>query len=234
MYRRLFRAALFLTTAIVALGPVVSRGAFIGPQWVRPAGDSQAAADRTTFQSWNSFAGVAPGNLPDVAEVNPNGVSDAFDAAALASGSFVTSGGNIYSPAGVIKPRALVPGFGDDDASTHVLVQVEVFGAEIDPADLRVNGVLAGELPGYGYQELSRVIVGGGGPGSGARIEHAWTFTAAGADTLQLDFGWGATSASLDKLLVDTQTVANAPEPGSIVLVGVAGAVLAGRRRRPR
>jgi hypothetical protein len=226
------RVACFLIFGVFSCA-LPCRGAFIGPEWGRPTDDLQALAGRSTYQSWNSFSGASAGNAPDVGEVNPNGVADAYDAGAPASGSFVTGSGNIYSPAGVIKPRAVVPSFGDADAVTEFLVQVATFGSEIDTGDLRVNGVPASTLPGYSWRELSRVIVGGGGPGSGAMVEHAWTFVAPEAASFQLDFGWGVTSASLDRISIDTRT-SPAPEPGGALVLITAGAVTVARRRRRR
>ncbi|HWP40307.1 MAG TPA: hypothetical protein VNL70_05230 [Tepidisphaeraceae bacterium] len=224
------RASKLVACGVVGIGLIVggtAPAALISPPWTRPGNDAQASADRTSYQHWNNFTSTSGPNAPDVAEINPNGTADAFDSAAAVSGSFVTSGGNIYSPANVIKPRVIVPGYALPDHETRFVVQVISQGATIDTADLRLDGVPVSSLPGYGYTELSRTALGGFG---GFKIEHAWTFTApADASSFQLDWGWGATSASLDQIAVDTFAVP-VPEP----LAGMAVALLVPLLRRNR
>jgi len=197
--------------------------ALLPPPWTRPGSDAQAIADRTTYQHWNSFTSTTGPNPPDVAENNPNGTADAFDSAAPASGSFITSGGNIYSPNTVIKPRVTVPGYALSDHETRFLVQVISQGGQIDTTDLWLDGVPVSSLPGYSYTELSRTVLGGFG---GFKIEHAWTFTArADASSFQLDWGWNVESASLDQIAVDTFAV-RVPEPSMWVAANAVVAVL--------
>jgi hypothetical protein len=220
---------LFLILAACA-APSAAEAAFVTPAWTRPANDGQAAADQTTFQQWNVFTAVAGPNVPDVAEVNPSGVANAYDANSAASGAFVTGGGNLYSFAGVIMPHATVPGYGTGQ-TTDFLVQVLVQGSEITVDDLTLGGIQVSTLAGYSYSETSRVSLGGFG---GFAIEHAWTFTApADLATFQLQWGWGPTSASLDQIAIDTHT-SPAPEPGTLAMagVGLVGLVFAARRRR--
>lgn len=207
----------------------VAPAALVVPPWPRPSSDAQAIADRTTWQHWNTFNSTTGPNAPDVAEINPNGTANAFDAAASVSGSFLTGGGNIYSPTGVIKPRVTVPGYSLSDHETRFLVQVISQGAPIDATELWLDGVPVISLPGYSYTELSRTALGGFG---GFKIEHAWTFTAShDGVSFQLDWGWGAESASLDQIAVDTHAV-RVPEPSMWVAVaGVVGLLLA--RRSP-
>jgi len=209
------------------------QGAFVNPTWTRPASDGQATSDLTTYQSWDVFTSVAGPNAPDVAEVNPQGVANAYDSGSPASGSFLTGGGNIYSFSAVIKPRAIVPGY-DVTGPTKFLVQVRTQGQEIDVDDLTLGGVAIDSLDDYSYVELSRVDLGGFG---GFAIDHAWAFTSPGdAASFQLDWGWAVSSASLDVLSIDTQAMA-VPEPAGVCLlaiglVGLASTRLARRRRR--
>jgi hypothetical protein len=51
--------------------------------------------------------------------------------------------------------------------------------------------------------------------------------------SLQLNFGWGVTSAAFTDAAIDTQSVtASVPEPASIGLLGGSALMLLGRRRR--
>ncbi|MGD9720095.1 MAG: hypothetical protein AB7O59_02635 [Pirellulales bacterium] len=227
------RLVMGILVCIVAAAATELRAALINPSWTRPASDGQAAGDLTTYQRWNVFTTTTGPNAPDVAEINPIGVANAYDAANATSGSFVTSGGNIYSFAAVINPVAVVPGYGVGQP-TDFLVQLITQGSEIDVNDLTLDGTLVSTLSNYSYTELSRVSLGGFG---GFAIEHAWTFTApVDLSSFQLDWGWGVSSSSLDVMSVDTHT-AIVPEPAScgLALVGGLGvclALVAWRRRR--
>lgn len=181
--------------------------AFVEPSaWRRPVAPAEAAMTRTTYQEWDVFFSSAGPNAPDVAEINPNGVPDAFDAAWQTSGSFVTSGGNLYSFAGVIQPRVQVPlPPSSARTATEVLLQVRTFGALIDTDHLTVNGVPASQLGAYRYEERSRVEISGGF--GGFDVEHAWQFSVSASELLRIDFAWGVSSSSLDRLAVDTRSM---------------------------
>jgi hypothetical protein len=210
-----------------------AQAAFINPSWTRPSNDAQATSDQTTYQHWNVFSSAIGPNAPDVAETNPNGTADAYDANNAASGSFVTSGGNIYSFAvDSIQPRAIVPGFSTGQ-TVDFLVQVLVQGNLIDVDDLTLDGVQVNTLPNYGYTELSSTPLGGFG---GAAVEHAWTFTApADLASFQIDWGWNADSASLDQIAIDTH-IASVPEPATwaLAMAGALGVGVLARRRSRR
>jgi hypothetical protein len=217
-----------------ALSATAASAAFVTPSWTQPTTDGQASADQTTYQHWNVFTSTTGPNAPDVAEVNPNGVGNAFDNNAGASGSFVTGGGNIYSfTTTSIQPRAIVPGYATGDP-VEFLVQVLVQGNLIDVDDVMLGGVQISTLANYSYTELSSTPLGGFG---GAAVEHAWTFTApADLASFQIDWGWDAESASLDRIAIDTH-VAAVPEPASWALAAVGAMVLgvaARRRKRAR
>lgn len=221
---------------VTGSGVSVARAAFITPSgWTRPANDGQAATDLTTFQHWDvlgtSGSDPALTKTPDVAEINPSGAATVRDAAAPASGAFVTSGGNLYSFADVIKPQAVVPGYAAVGYQTEFLVQLRTQGQNIDTADLKLGGVLVSTLPGFSYTELSNVSLGGFG---GFLIDHAWTFTApADLASFTLDFGWGVSSSSFDQLSIDTHLTA-VPEPASLAMVtlGAIGIAVAACKAR--
>jgi hypothetical protein len=214
----------------------VAHAAFITPGgWTRPTSDSQATTDQTTFQHWDVLgtSGSDPALLkaPDLAEINPNGAATVHDADSPASGAFITSGGNLYSFAGIIKPQAIVPGYASAGSKTEFLVQLRTQGQNIDTADLKLGGVLVSTLPNFSYTELSNVSLGGFG---GFLIDHAWTFTApADLASFTLDFGWGVTSSSFDQLSIDTH-VAAVPEPAGLAMVtlGAIGIAVAARKAR--
>ena len=97
-----------------------------------------------------------------------------------------------------------------------------------DTIALAINGTSVQNLPGYGYQQLASVALGGFG---GAQVDHQWTFTAPDAARFTLDWNFAEPSASLDALTIDTRTVV--PEPAALSgLIGVA-ALLMRRRRTP-
>lgn len=208
--------------------------AFTTPSdWTRPTTSVQAGTDLTSYQRWETFGSTTGPNAPDVASINLDGSANAFDSAAPGSGSFITSGGNIYAVFGVIKPRVIVPHPTLAVYShTQVLVQVKTFGNQIDTSAVTVEGLDAESLSGYSYSLLSQIPVGDPTqPGGGYFEEHAWTFDVPFTDgALQIDFGWGVDSASLDQLAVDTRAVV--PEPVSLAGLVTGGALLLGRRRR--
>ncbi|MEO0587774.1 MAG: dockerin type I repeat-containing protein [Planctomycetota bacterium] len=196
------RTSKILTAASVALivAPAV-HAAFTTPSWTRPADTSQATTDGTSYQQWEIFSSPGGPNTP-VDDFNPAGTADFFDANPT-SGAFIASSGNIYSSSGVINPTAVVPVV---NANTEFLVQVRSFGQLIDTADITVNGTPITSLDGFGYAELFRedtTFLGF----PAAVIDHAWTFTAPAASSYTIDWAWGVTSSSVDRVAIDTRAV---------------------------
>lgn len=223
------------STAALLVAAASATAAFQDPAWPRPTSDAEAAAGLTTFQHWDRFTSVSGPNAPDVAEVNPNGVANAFDAAAPGSASFLT-GGNIYSITGIIKPRIEVPLYPESaSATTFVQLQLQVTGIEINTDDLTVNGTPLAQIVGADYTELSRVDMGqaqfpGAPPFTIWMIQHKWTFAVNDASSLLIDFGWSVPSASLQEILLDTQSIV--PEPATLSIFAGAALILARRNRR--
>jgi len=223
----------------------------INPSWTRPASSAQAAATLTTYAEWDGFAVTAATNNPTGASYFGVSLSApvAGDSSSTTSGAFIigngtannanytnTSTGDIYSFSGVITPLITVPEYNIAGNQLKVLVQVEQDGSDIDTSQLTVNGMKASTLPNY--SETQTYTDGGsdfGGFGTAYRNDYAWLFTLP-ADTslLNLNFGWGETSASLVSAVIDTQSVpaTSVPEPASIGLLGGSVLMLLGKRRR--
>jgi len=217
-----FGAFLFVllgSSATPALG-------FESPAW-RPADGTEASAEKTTYQEWNVFVSPVGPNTPDVESINPNGVADAWD---TSGASFVTSGGNIYSPTGIIAMEATIPGYGlGADYATEFLLQMRTLGSELDIDSLTIDGVAINTLDGFSYEELDRDVLGGFG---GSIVDHAFAFTAP-VSLVSYDLAWfGAeSSVSQDILIVDTRDVL-VPEPAAAAMLGTGLAMSCLRRRR--
>lgn len=254
MHRAVFSSRFVSSFALATvLSCGVTHAAFVAPtDWVRPTTPIQASFDKTTYQEWQRFTSTSGPNAPSdgtssdtgsgnnlandgLFYVNPNDQvvvsiddANAYDRASSTSNAFVTGGGNIYSPGGVIQPRVVLAGFDQPDALVHFMVQVRTLGSLIDTDFLSVNGVPWTDLPGsHAYQQLYSLPLGGFG---GALVDHLWTFSAPDAPSFQIDFGWGVTSVSLDVIAVDTYSVV--PEPASLAIVGLLVPMLLRRHRR--
>jgi len=222
--------------AIVILGGVAGQSqavfveptGFFLPAWAVPTSNAQASSTGTTYQEWDNFIPPGGPNAPYIASINPNGTPNAFDSSSATSGGF-NSGGNIYSFSGVITPRAIVPTFNLAGHVLNVQVQVQTRGSTIVDT-LTANGIAVSTLPNFSHTSVIASSLGA----QGNVINEIWKFTLpADPAGLQLDWAWGVTSASLDVIRVDTQSVA-VPEPAAIALCGTAGvgwALLAWRRR---
>ncbi len=217
----------FSAACVAALVGTCAHAAFINPTWNRPSDEVQAAAELTTYQQWNVFTWPDAANEPDVAEVNPNGAAEALDAS---GGSFVTSGGNIYSPANILAMQVTVPAFNLGGAyQTSFAVQLRTLGSELDIASLTLDGVSVSTLDDYVYAELDRMALGGFG---GAQVDHYFHFTADGSAAFNTLAWLGAESSmSQDNIVIDTYTTA-IPEPASSALLAAGTAAWLRRRGR--
>lgn len=223
-----------MAAAVLAATPICGWAAFVTPaDWSRPADTAAAAATLTTYQEWNNFTSPAGPNAPDAANINPNTAATNLANVADSSGaSFVTSGGNIYSPAVALNITTQVPQFDlAGDFVTHVLFQVRTLGSELNYDGVRLvynDGSADQGVAATARQELERVTLGGFG---GSRVDTLFTFEVPGAPAnFRLTFQGAQSSVSLDQIAIDTQTVA-VPEPAGLGLLAAAGVSFLRRRR---
>ncbi|WP_254508784.1 cadherin domain-containing protein [Anatilimnocola floriformis] len=195
-------------------------GGFIAPTTANGAWDRPTAANpnpNATYQGWEVFATTGGPNAPGAtlpgpafggstgdswAPINPGGTANAFDTTAATDGAFVTGGGNIYSPTGVVTPRIVVPnnidGVAGNNANgyTTILVQVKNGGTELNPDSIFLNGTVSPTE----YALIART-----GSGMGASDTWAFEFVVPGnADQYTIDFAARESSFSLDRVSVDT------------------------------
>ncbi len=224
----------------ILLAASVSEAAFGTPSWTRPTTVGQATTDGTTHQQWNFFSdddinttSIEDG-VPDVANTNPNGNATVFEP----GNGFVTGGGNIYSPTGILNLTFNIPTTDIGGGVTKFLLQIKTLGSELvysnhpntpivnDFSQFTIDGIAISTLPDFSYAELSRVALGGMG---GNGVEHAFTFTLPStAASHVLNYKPLFSSTSQDIVSIDTQV--SLPEPASMGLLGL-GAIALIRRR---
>ncbi len=230
---------------------------YIPLTWTRPT----ATGTNATFQGWETFSSTTGPNAPQVvpgpafggvgnwSPINSGGVANVFDSGAPANGSFITGGvtGNIYSMAGLVNPRAIVPNVTGGTASgwTTLIFQVRAAGNALDMSSALLNGTVAPVSSAIVYTEP----LGGFG---GFRRDYWFQFQVPGnAASYQFDINAVESSVSLDRFAIDTvwnPAATNQSEaffeltPGSAVpepstwaligLVGIGAGVVSYRRKR--
>lgn len=161
----------------------------------------------STFADWDFFSSPFGPNAPQAETVVgtiPVGAPsfDAFDLSAATSGSFISSGGNIYSFGGVITPETVSPGFGlGYGHKTTVIFQTQTLGSEPDNASFLVNN----------RWEASEVVIldeddFGGAFGGIRRITLARFEFARNDLEHSVFFSAASTSLSFDRGIIDTFT----------------------------
>lgn len=228
---------------------------YIPLTWTRPT----ATGTNATFQGWESFTSTTGPNAPQVVNgpgfggagswspINSGGVANVFDPGAPANGSFITSGGNIYNPAALVNPRAIVPNVtaGTGTGWTTLIFQVRTQGNALDLSSALLNGTVIPVSSAIVYTEPLG--------GFGGTLRDYWIqFQVPGnAASYQFDINAVESSVSLDRFAVDTvwdPTATNQSEaffeliPGSAVpepstwaligLVGIGAGVVSYRRKR--
>lgn len=173
--------------------------------------------------------------------INSAGVPNAFNSdPAAGANSFLTSGGNIYSPSAIVSPRITIPNNIDGVAGnqingvTNVVLQIRTIGLP-DLNSIRLTDPVSGTLlsPTSPITELGTLSFNNGF-GTSTYYDHLVRFQATGnADLYQIDFTSAGTSLSLDRIAVDTFFSPSAvPEPTSFALMGFASLIAFRRRAR--
>ena len=178
-------------------------------QFVEPDGSNypwvRGSTANSLYAQWERFTSPSGPNAPDVGSfvggtLPPEALAfAAFDAAWQTSGSFITSGGNIYSFSGIVEPQVNIPGFGlGDGFDTPILVQFRTQGVEADYDNILLNGV----IEPVEVTELFRDTIGG--PFGGALVDFLVRFEVEGnATAYDVTFAAASSSLSLDRVAVD-------------------------------
>lgn len=221
----------FVLVAGLALAGIASSASaeFITPD-AGTFGWERGTSGLSTYAEWNFFTSSTGPNAPDVGSFLGGTLAvgaaafNVFDANALESGSFVTGGGNIYSPSGILGPQIEFGGFGlGDGYVTTVLLQIRTLGTELDFDTLSINGTTAPTA----IVELERIPLGGFG---GAQVDTLVRFDLVGNLASYVITGQALESSlSLDRVAIDTFTTV--PAPGAFALLGLGGLFSLPRRR---
>lgn len=187
---------------------------------------TRGVTTNSAYAQWEVFTSTAGPNTPSVGSFASGafGVGapnwNTFDRNAF---SFVTGGGNIYSPAGVVAPQVDIPNFGlGAGYATTILIQVRTQGTEIDLASVLVGGIAPVQTTELFRQPL-------GGPG-GFIVDTLYRFEVSGNTSgYTAQFQALGSSLSLDRVAVDTFTAV--PAPSAVALLGLGGLVASRRRR---
>lgn len=180
----------------------------------------------SAYAQWESFTSPTGPNTPDVGSFAGGtlpGSAPAWNVFDSSGGSFITSGGNIYSFSVPSNMHVVAPNF-DLGASytTTVLLQIRTQGTEFLPSSVNIGGVAPVETV-----ELLRQPLGGFG---GFLVDTLFRWEIAGnAASYEIRFDASGSSMSTDRVAVDTYTFV--PAPGAAALLALGGLV-AGRRRR--
>lgn len=260
----MFSFRIRLSLLIAATACSMAQADFFAPTvWARPT----TTGTNATFQGWETFSSTTGPNAPQPvpgpafggagtwSPMNPGGVANAFDSNAPGNGAFITSGGNIYSPTGLVAPRAFIPNNIDLTAGTNnngwttLIVQLRTQGSFLDLESGRINGTVAPVSAVITYNQAA-------GGGFGGTIRDYWLqFQLPGnADSYQFDILPLGTSVSFDRFAVDTiwnptagsqeeaflepPPASAVPEPAAWAMMGLTGLAAAGvgyvRNRRKR
>ena len=187
------------------------------------------------YAEWNVFndtsaAASIQDNTPEVSLIG----SGSFQVAETTGGSFLTSGGNIYSPFAPIVLNVTASGLGAGTSDVYLRVSsLGNFNTTLNQAftGFTLNGV-AGTYTEL-FREVSSVVTPAG-PSNSYEVESLvrWLgITHSGS--LSIAFNSIGDSVSLDQLSLNVGTVAPVPLPAAVYLMasGLVGIAAMARRR---
>lgn len=225
---------LLLSSAIFGIARNASASILTPTNWIRSSAG-------TTYGEWNVFNSPTAPNSPDVAGAfDPNGTQTVTE---TSGGSFITSGGNLYSFSVPLQLNVIIPQYGLGAGSyTTVMFQTRTLGTEADYDNVKLvynDGSSDITILPVFRIESDRIALGGFG---GSQVDVAYLFQVPYSPaSLKLQFPAAGSSMSLDVIAVDTITTSAAagfvatpvPEPASLGLLCVmTGAMLKRRRAR--
>lgn len=188
-------------------------GSIAMANFVVPDGDifpwARGSSADSAWAQWEVFESPSGPNAPDVGSffggIVPPG-APAWDVYDGTGAAFITSGGNIYSFAEPLDITVVAPGFDYGPGHiTTVLLQVRTQGSEVDHATVRI-----GDAAPVDSVELHRETLGGGF--GGVLVDMLYIFELEGSEaSYTIRFNAEASSLSLDRVAVDTYTVAVPP-----------------------
>jgi hypothetical protein len=175
----------------------------------------------STYQHWDAFS-ASFGATPDVANSNPNGTATA----GVTPPGLLTSSSNYYSFGGPFSVLLDVPDYNLASHRTLVMLQVATEGNELLPGTLFANAV----APHYSEELFRGTVTSPFGPVE--RVETLFLFGIETAANFSLQLGANI-HASVVEVAVDT-FASPIPEPTTalMVMVGLAGLGVSGRRMR--
>lgn len=198
-----------------------------------------------SYTGWVSFSGDDLTGFP--ATLTPNAAGQFGGESSLqlnTPGPFVTSGGNLYSPAVVQDFTATVRSGASGGPFTRVVAQFRTLGTELAYDSLRLSNDLgsSGSIAPEAILKSDRIDLGGFG-GSQLDVLAVWNLESS-QDAYRLDFNASGSSLSLSKFHLDTFTQSTAfasvtavPEPASWLAIGavtISGIGVRRFRRRAR
>ncbi|MEM9167757.1 MAG: GC-type dockerin domain-anchored protein [Planctomycetota bacterium] len=161
--------------------------------WTRGATDS-------THHEWDDFSTAVVGaqNEPDIASF-PEGFGGEVVpyVAVLTGGGFITSTSNIYSFSSTLEWEVVVPTFETPGGTVQVILQTRTLGNILDQSSVLANGL----EPVEREELLFEQIVEGFG---GVIQDYLWRFELPATSQVTITFEAAGSSASLDRLSVDT------------------------------
>lgn len=183
------------------VGPGNGSGANASNPWI------SAPAPGSHYAEWNLFNSVPTDATPDIA--------GAASVTETTGGSFLTGGGNIYSPFVATAFTATLAGGGT--GLYDVWLRIETLG-ELPLAVAKLN-----DLPGTLTETFSEdtTIVTPGGASTSHEKEWYWKWTVPAASSYEFKFGASAASMSLDQLALYVAPAAAVPEPQTYALFAV-------------